>query len=550
MNKSSKQVKKKHVGGKFYGEGSSGAILGLPRAPYSEKYNFNVSLNIKEQNKKNKNANGITTGPGSIKNESPIFNFIPKNINKENQETVEELIQNQDMLNQVSKFFFKDIAFLFEATRYINISKHIFNNISEEDIDKYFNKPINLGIINKELMCDSNYTSIYNKNWLGILENKNKKNNLNNKTFKQILDSYSPYQITFSMGKSLLKISPELFYQKYINILESVKLLNKNRIIFDDFKLDNLIFVNDTIKQSDFSSILKFNQISLNSLPHTILQQYFYESYNPLLMILLKYYLYQREGNPKNLQEIYSEVIEYKELTKTYVKNFNDNVKQRIKILIDNVNLNLELDFVDNIYEIKVMNNSILKSEIKMSIEKILINLINNREMDERSTLKILTNLIFYFDKKYKTANRRLDINNIINDILQRINIYSTGYVIFDFLTEKIDRNEIKNAKDIDILYNLLLISFLCINQIFIGINNIYIQEPNIDSILQKYNKFLSKKRERNNKVNVQNTKPNSMNGLGVNNIDHPNLSNVIGTTKKQIISNIVSKNLSKSHSI
>ena len=42
MSKFSKQ--KKHIGGKFYGEGSSGVILGLPRAPFSEKYDFSVKI--------------------------------------------------------------------------------------------------------------------------------------------------------------------------------------------------------------------------------------------------------------------------------------------------------------------------------------------------------------------------------------------------------------------------------------------------------------------------------------------------------------------------
>lgn len=492
MNKSSKQKQKKHIGGKFYGEGSSGAIFGLIRAPYSEKYDFTVSLNIKEN-----------------KNNTSTFNFVPKNNNKENQETVEKLIQDEEELNQVSKFFFRNISFLYEANRYINILKHIFNNLSKEDIDKYFNLPLNLGIINKDLMCNPNYASIYNKTWLGISENKN--NQKNNRTFKEILDSYySPYQITFLMGKSLLNISLELFYKKYINVLESLKLLNNNHIIFDDFKLDNLIFVNDSIKQSDFSSILKFNQITLDSLPHTILRQYFYESYNPLLMMLLKYYLYQRENKPKTIEEIYQEAFEFRESTKKFVKEFDKNVKDRIKLLIDNdVNLELELNFTNDIYEIKETNNSILKSELRMSIKEILMNLIYNRQMNKIQTIKILSTLVFYFDKKYNT------INNIINNILQRINIYSTGYIIFDFLSEKIDRDEIKTEKDIDILYNLLLISFTCCNQIFIGTNNIYIQELNIDRLLQTYNKFLnhkntsdegnnsSKKRERNvNNVN------------------------------------------------
>jgi hypothetical protein len=567
VNKSSKQKEKKqkkYIGGKFYGEGASGAILGLPRAPFSKKYDFSVSLNIKKNNTSNLSK--------AIRNKTYTFNFVPKNNNKENYETIEELIQNQhkvsgklqssvaphpgqalletNVLNQVSKFFFKDIAFLYEANRYINIFKHIFTILSTEDMYKYFNLPINLGIINKDLMCDSKYNAIYNKNWLGILENQNNKNSMKEsgksgiKTFKQILDSYSPYQITFLMGESLLNISLELFYQKYINILESVKLLNEKKIIFDDFKLDNLIFVNDTIKQSDFSSILKFNQISLNSLPHTILQQYFYESYNPLLMILLKYYLYQREGSQKTLEEIYNEVIEYKELTKKFVNNFNNNVFQRVQLLVKNINLDLKLSFDDNIYEIKEINNSISsegsnkvfsnvdlltssntssipqssvrpsnvagvknkrkisKSKIIMSIKEILINLINNREMDKESTLKILSNLIFYFDKKNQTQSlsQAPDFNSIINDILRRINIYSTGYIIFDFLSEKIDNNKIETEYDKEILYNLLLISFLCCNQIIIGINNIYIQEPDIDILLKKYGKYLSKKRERNNK--------------------------------------------------
>lgn len=526
MSKFSKQ--KKHIGGKFYGEGSSGAIFGLPRAPYSEKYDFSVSLNIKENKTLNK---------------TPTFNFVPKNNNKENQETVEQLIQDKNILNQVSKFFFKDTAFLLEANRYIYILKHIFNNLSKEDINKYFNLPLNLGIINKDLMCslsqapdfsgsvfetslsesryNHNYTNIYNKTWLGIPDKKNeqnKSNQKNNRTFKQILDSYSPYQITFFMGQSLLNISLDLFHQKYINILECVKFLNNNHIIFDDFKLDNLIFVNNTIKQSDFSSILKFNQITLNSLQNTILRQYFYESYNPLLMILLKYYLYEREGKPKTIEEIYKESQEFRNLTKNFVKIFDDGIKQRVKILIDNnVNLNLELEFTDNIYEIREMNNSILKTKLKMTIKEILINLMNNRQMNERNTIKILSYLVFYFDRKYETENRNSTINNIINDIFQRINIYSAGYIIFDFLCEKIDRNEIQTEKDTDTLYNLLLISFICCNQISIAPNNVFIQEPDMDELLKKYNTFLntknnneganysSKKRERNNVNKNQN---------------------------------------------
>jgi hypothetical protein len=223
--------------------------------------------------------------------------------------------------------------------------------------------------------------------------------------------------------------------------------------------------------------------------------------------MLLKYYLYQRENNPKSVEEIYQEAFEFRESTKKFVKEFDKNVKDRIKLLIDNdVNLELELNFTNDIYEIKEINNSILKSELRMSIKEILMNLIYNRQMNTKDTIKILSTLVFYFDKKYKSANKNNTINNIINNILQRINIYSTGYIIFDFLSEKIDRDEIKTEKDIDILYNLLLISFTCCNQIFIGTNNIHIQELNIDTLLQTYNKFLgkiNKKRERNTNKNV-----------------------------------------------
>ena len=237
----------------------------------------------------------------------------------------------------------------------------------------------------------------------------------------------------------------------------------------------------------------------------------------------MKYYLYQRENKPKTLEEIYQEAKEYKDLTKNFVKIYDNSIKERIKLLIDNVNLDLILNFDNNIYEIKEMDNSILKSELKMTIKQILNNLINNRRMNEINTIKILSNLVFYFDKKYKTtmeSNRINTINNIISDILQRINIYSVGYIIFDFLSEKIDRDEIKTDKDIDILYNLLLISFISCNQIFIGINNIFIQEPNIDFLLEKYNKFLNRvflkppisgeKRDLN--TNTQkNSKPNNI---------------------------------------
>jgi hypothetical protein len=330
MNKSFK----KYTGGKFFGKGGSGIILGNPRAPFLQKYDL---MNVKLEN-------------------------ISKNNNKENTETVEELIQNKYTLNQVSKFFYKEMSFFNEAKQYIYILKEIFSNFSKEDINKYFNLPLNLGIINKDLMCNLKYNSIYNNSWIGDLNN--------NTTFREKLDFYSIYQITFELGKSIIDISLELFFKKYINILESVKLLNTNNLIFDDLKLDNIILVNNFIKNSDFSSIYNFNEINSNSILQTNLHHPFYVIYNPVLIMILKYYLYKKQNKNISLLDLYEEILELKKKTEKYVIEFNEDIKDRFTLIINNTNKNMQLNFVDNIYEIT--KNDLINSQNLIHFIKII----------------------------------------------------------------------------------------------------------------------------------------------------------------------------------
>ena len=162
------------------------------------------------------------------------------------------------------------------------------------------------------------------------------------------------------------------------------------------------------------------------------------------------------------------------------------------------------------LYTARVMvnpwQNTLINSQKSLSIKEILLNIYYSRLMDKLYIIDILTKLIFYFDKKYNN-----NIDEIINNILKRINIFSSGYIILDFLAEKINRNEIEN-KDKNIFYNLLLISLLCCNHFFINNNNTYVIENNIDYIMQKYNDFLSKniKKPENNALNKQSENNNS----------------------------------------
>ena len=112
--------------------------------------------------------------------------------------------------------------------------------------------------------------------------------------------------------------------------------------------------------------------------------------------------------------------------------------------------------------------------------------------IDELNIINYLDNYIKFLNLKYNNNS-----NNILNELLKKINLYSVGIYIFSFLYEKIGYENLSNNDNI-ILKNLISIGInLCIT-LFKDDTNTYINLSDIDSIIKIYNK--------NSNINVNNS--------------------------------------------
>ena len=317
-----------------------------------------------------------------------------------------------DLLNigntQVSKRFITDKKFIQEAKNYRDMLQYYKESI----IPDYFNIPLKFGKIFIGQM--ENRSDIYTDEWY-------------NGTKDKIM---SEYQITFMKGNSITSISLNYFYSNYmLKLLYAVKYLLDKNLIFDDLKLDNMALFKDNVKFIDFSGIYKYNDLKENY-NNSILKICFYNIYYPVFNILLTYYL--TDEAERDMNELHKKIKKLKMNKKNSIVYIDIKIDIIIKVFnfMKNINPLAEFNIDGNFININ-------------DIQKYIIGM---------PSLNFCNTLKKYLDKKHKG-----DINDInkINELLQRITIYSLGYTIFTLLS-------IRPLSELSIYKLTFIINFAC----------------------------------------------------------------------------------------
>jgi hypothetical protein len=464
----SKYLNLKKIGGFIDGVGSYGVIYSNPRLPYLKKYNFDGTLTVEDDF----NSENIQ--------EKEVSKIFKKNYNRTNSRN-------------------KNINFFEEANGYI----HILNHFSIPSI--YFNIPLNYGKLNRELI--NSKLDIYNRDWASNVDGKYRNIYLDAK-----------YQITFPIG---ISIKHNNFYDsilKFKNIIYAVKFMNEHNLVFDDLKKGNILEIDSKFKISDFSSLTHFSNINYEKYNTLNLTVVFYYIFSSLLNSVLYYYLKIKNGVIKKIDKIIDKINRefVKEESTIYIK-YIDELLIKIKDFILMTHLENHNYLINiNYNKIKYLNSNRSNESLSsvnlngLRINNTKINTKNNtKSMDiTKRNIKIPINYIFddilLFYKDEHTRNNLYTIyleeminyldekfeNNIdakINNLLKRINLYSLGITLLEILCSfSIDTISISNI-NIDKYKSLLeIIGLLTIN-IFKVDDHIYITEPNIDHVIQKY---------------------------------------------------------------
>ena len=419
--------------GKLEGKGSYGIVYSFPRLPFKKKYNF----------------------------------YDNNTLNYKNIETIENILNN----NEVSKIFYlnknnsSNINYYNEKNNYEIILKWNLPDI-------FFNKPLNYGIINHELI--NSHPNIYNLNWCE----------------GDFYFKYAENQITFKHGKEIKNDELDIFYKKFINLINCINFLNENNIIFDDLKIDNILDIEDTYKLSDFSSLIKVNDINKKNFNQLLFYSSYYFIYLPYLNKLLKYAIYKKTIKNTNFNKILKELENDVNNTNCnqYIKYFNKMI-----INITHFIKNYEEHKKNKLYvkiKYKFKKNINVKNNTKNNLQ-------NNLQNNKSQYIKLNVNNILneLYNSKFNSTNNEifckiiLDYYNndqIILNLINRMNIYSLGIIVLSKLNFDISH---KNRININIFLKLLqLVLLCCLNYIIID-NNIYIFEPNIENILKYYHK-------------------------------------------------------------
>jgi hypothetical protein len=433
---------KNQTGGYFFGEGTYGKVVGKPRAPFLEKYSMNIIKKNILHETRTLNQKEFDLGNLEGKEKQKNIKYIKK-------------------LKEVSKFFIYSNDFYNEVNNYVYILNNIFKGNNKNTLNKYFNIPLNQGIININLMYKNN--KIYNLEWFTTKKNllndlsnnnesilntnnnipitvhqnpfnvlvNNNSNNSNsnnykvelqrintenssnnnsivsqsqiNEEFRNKIMDYSEYQITFLEGISIKHMTVTNFFKKYINILEGIKLLTTKKLLFDDFKLDNIIFVNNEIKFSDFSSILEFDKIKLINVKNfqSILPMYkpYYFTYNPFLCTIFEYYMLILNKKKFNKYKFYNNVYQEKDA------NENSYVLYVLTTILDKLNYNIKFNF-EKVY--KIEKSKITKTSIELSIDDLFnkLYLCRSSRLSETERLFILDSITLFYDKKYRKSHK------------------------------------------------------------------------------------------------------------------------------------------------
>lgn len=386
-------------------------------------------------------------GNYSIVYYDPRFPYILKyNLNniKDNileiKETFENIKDNEQ--EEASKIFFTVDDYLLERDSYIKLLNYNLPEI-------FFNIPLNCGVVNTESI---NNLTIHNYKY----------------NFKKIIKKCG-FQITFLKGGlicSNIKLTIIDFYMKLDNLIKCIQYLNHNNFLFDDLKINNVLLVNNLYKLSDYSSLIKTEELNIKYFNSSFLYTTSYYIYLPILNEVLKYYLNNRINN-----ELFTNIDIDNDL---YYKNYINQIINNIKNIQLYKNINIVFTDKDKNENINIEFNKIL-----------------NEMYDYRNNLNINKNIIInknknyyyglieYLDNKYEKDNEK-----IIKDLSKRINLFSLGILLIDIYNIK---------KDLIFRYYdyhkkiFIIISHLCLN--FIIINDIlHIFEPDIDEVIDLYN--------------------------------------------------------------
>jgi serine/threonine protein kinase len=275
-------------------------------------------------------------------------------------------------------------------------------------------------------------------------------------------------------------------FKKIENILYAIKFMNENKLIFDDLKKDNIIIVNDKMKFCDFSTIINMKDLDLNTLNKSMLRTIFYYIYNPILNILLYYYISVKENNVVIIDNIIN----------------NIKIDQRNKENIDYINYNKRL-----ISKIKSYTKEL---DISINIKNIFKNIYFYYLRDKNNYKIIITKFIEYFNNKYE------DIELIISELISRIHIYSLGIIFLQYIdlyieqkNKECDKIFLKKCIEIYKLCSLQINIFddnndnnennedkNDIDENYIDENdidendNIYVSDINIEIIINKFNEI------------------------------------------------------------
>jgi hypothetical protein len=338
---------------------------------------------------------------------------------------------------EASKVFYDTESYEVELGEYI----YVLNNYNIPN--EYFNKPLNYGSINKKYIINNITKFNYNK------EKINKKN-----IYCTYL--YAEYQITFLKGINLDKIDIYNDFKKTENILYGIKFMNENNLIFDDLKKDNIIIVDGNMKFCDFSTIINISDLNLNALEKLNLKTIFYYIHNPILNILLCYYISIKENN----------II--------IIDNILNNIKidERNRENINYIKYNKHL--INKIYN---FNKKLDKSNNIGNILKNIYFYIDRNIKSEDYYKIIILKFIEYFNNKYED-NTELKIVELIS----RINIYSLGIVFLEYIDLYIDQNENHNKvffKNLFEIYKLCSLQFNIVKNNIIDNENSYNNNDN-----------------------------------------------------------------------
>jgi hypothetical protein len=458
------KYKKKYLnlkkGGVIEGSGSYGVIYSSPRLPYKEKYSFKKQL-VQEEPFSSENI--------QTKEVSKIF--------------------ERETLETSNKYI--NINYFNEKDGYINILNHI--KIPKE----FFNIPSHYGIVDTELIISK--PDIYNKTWASTLKNQHSNIYIDAK-----------YQITFPHGISIKNNNFNNSINKFKNIINAVKFMNNNNLVFDDLKTGNLLEVDSLFKISDFSSLMPFSNINYKIYKKLNLYVLYYYIFSSLLNLLLYYYLHIREDKKINTDKIINKINkEYDEEESIIYKKYIDSLCTRVKIMHPDSILEIEYQHKNKykhsneIQASQKLNDLHLpqliqkknktpptspknrKKTINITVAYMFddILLFYKDQFTRDSLYKLyLKEMIKYLDKKFGD-----NIDEKINNLLRRINLYSLGISLLEMLhsfsIDPISRSNI----NIDKYKSLLeIIGLLTIN-IFKDGDHIYITEPNIDHVIQKY---------------------------------------------------------------